>query len=344
VAKVKVKKKKKKNTVLGLDLGTSSVKAVEMSRNGEELSVTSCAYEEVEDAAVYDEAIMSVLDAGGFTPKHVVIGFSSRSTLLQNIAVPADREADIDTAILEEAEKYIPYDIDEAQIDYHIHIDPERHDRQIRAILAAVRQSDIEDRLEILFAAGITPARIDVELIALINALETANTGGFFLPEGKAAGIVDFGASKTLITVTDGANHVFREFPFGGIKLTEMIAHRVGCSTDDAEAAKLSPGENIDIIKDAVYPGLEDITAEIRSCLDQFKGVSGGVEAELLLLSGGLVAFPGVTPLIGRLTRMETRIFDSFGAVDASELDEEFIGSHAHEFSVAFGLACHARE
>lgn len=342
MAILKAKKKKKKNTVLGLDLGTYSIKAVEMTRNGDDLSITSCAYEEVEDPASYDEAILSVLDAGGLNPKRVVIGFSGRSTLLQNISISADREADIDEAILEEAEKYIPYDMDEAQIDYHI--DEGGGDRQIRAILAAVRQSDIEDKLEILFAAGITPMQIDVELIALANAVETANADGFFLPEGKAAGIVDFGASKTLITVTDGSHHVFREFPFGGNKLTEMIAHRLGCSTDDAEIAKLDPGDNIDVVKDAIYPGLEDITAEIRSCLDQFKGVSGGIEPELLLLSGGLIAFPGVTPLIGRLTRMETRIFDSFGAVDASELDEEFIGSHAHEFSVAFGLACHARD
>ncbi len=335
-------KKKKKNSVLGLDLGTHSIKAVEMARDGDDLSITSCAYEEVTDAAAYDEAIVSVLEAGGFSQKVIVIGFSGRSTMLQNIAVPADREGDIDEAILEEAEKYIPYDIDEAQIDYHI--DAGGYDRQIRAILAAVRQSDIEDKLEILFAAGITPARIDVELIALANAVETANAGGFFLPEGRPAGIVDFGASKTLIAVSDGVHRVFREFPFGGNKLTEMICHRLGCSTEDAEKAKLEPGDNIDIVKDAIYPGLEDITAEIRSCLDQFKGISGGVEAELLLLSGGLVAFPGVTPLVGRLTRMETRIFDSFGAVDASELDEEFVGSHAHEFSVAFGLACHARE
>lgn len=342
MAKTKAKKKKKKNTVLGLDLGTYSIKAVEMARNGDDLSITSCAYEAVEDPAAYDEAIMSVLDAGGLSPKRVVVGFSGRSTLIQNITIPADRADDIDEAIFEEAEKYIPYDIDEAQIDYHLNEGDS--DRQIRAVLAAVRQSDIEDKLEILFAAGVTPMQIDLELVALANAVETANADGYYLPEGRPAGIVDFGATKTLITVTDGTNHVFREFPFGGNKLTEMIAHRLGCSTDDAEVAKLEPGEDIETIKDAIYPGIEDITAEIRSCLDQFKGVSGGVEPELLLVSGGLIAFPGVTPLIGKLTRMETRIFDSFGAVDASELDEEFIGNHAHEFSVAFGLACHARD
>lgn len=335
-------KRAKKNTILGLDLGTQAIKAVEMSRVGEEISVTGCSYELVEDPSQYDEAIKAVIEAGAFSVKRVVIGYSGRSTLLQTITLPADREEDLDAAILEEAEKYIPYDISEAQIDYHVfESDDTRH---IKALMVAVRQSDIEDKLEILFNAGITPIQIDVELVALANAYEMANAGGFFAPDNKPVGIVDFGATKTLIVATDGVTNVFREFPVGGITLTEMVAQRLGCDMDQAEAIKLEPGDQVDTVKDAIYPGLEDITGEIRSCLDTFKSLSGGREIDSLLLSGGLVGFSGVTPLIGRLTRTETRIFDSFGSVDASELDAEFVGSHAHEFSIAFGLACHATE
>lgn len=335
-------KRKKKNTILGLDLGTQAVKAVEMTRVGEELSVTGCAYEPVQDPSHYTEAIKAVIEAGAFGVKRVVVGFSGRSTMLQNITLPGQGSGDLDVAIISEAEKYIPYDISEAQIDYHIY--DSDGGGQTKALLVAVRQRDIEDRLEILFSAGITPIAIDVELVALANAMETANVGGFFLGEGKPAALVDFGASKTLITVTDGENNVFREFPVGGITITEMIAQRMGIGMAEAEALKLEPGDRMDVVKDAIYPGIEDITAEIRACVDQFKSVSGGKEAGLLLLSGGLVAFSGVTPLIGRLTRMEARIFDSFGAVDASDLDAEFIDTHAHEFAVAFGLACHARD
>ena len=342
MAKAKVKKKKKKNTILGLDLGTQAIKAVEMTRTGEELAITSCSYEEVEDPAAYDESIRAVIEAGALNTKRVVIGFSGRSTLLQSMTIPGDRADDVEMAVLEEAEKYIPYDIGEAQIDYHVF--ENEHSRQLKVLMAAVRQSDIEDKLEIIFNAGITPMQIDVELVALANAFETANADDFFVPKGEPVGLVDFGASKTLITITDGTNHIFREFPVGGIALTEMVAQRMGCDMEQAESMKREPGEDVDTVKDAIYPGIEDITAEIRSCVEQFKGASGGKEPSVLMLSGGLVAFSGVTPLIGNLTRMETRIFDSFGAVDSSELDEEFIGSHAHEFSVAFGLACHASE
>ncbi len=335
-------KRKQKNTILGLDLGTHAIKAVEMNRSGEKLSVTACSYEEVADPSAYDASIQTVLEAGGLTPKRVVVGISGRSALLQNITIPGDRADDLEDAVFEEAEKYIPYDMAEAQVDYHV-FDSENN-RQIKCLLAAIRQSDLDDKLEILFTAGISPIRVDMELIALANALETANQGGFFVPDGKPAGIVDFGATKTLIVVTDGQTHIFREFPVGGNSLTEMIAHRIGCSIDEAEKIKREPGEQIDLVKDAIYPGIEDITGEIRSCLDQFKNASQGKDAETLLLSGGLVGFAGVTPLIGRLVRVETRIFDSFGAVDASELDETFIGAHAHEFTIALGLASHARD
>ena len=342
MAKAKGKKKKKKNTVLGLDLGTQAIKAVEMTRNGDELVITSCSYEEVEDPSLYDDSIRAVIEAGALNTKRVVIGFSGRSTLLQTITLPGDRADDLEGAILDEAEKYVPYDISEAQIDYHVY--ESENTRQIKALMVAVRQSDIEDKLEILFNAGITPMQIDVELVALANAMETANVGDFFVPQGTPVGLVDFGATKTLITVTDGTNNLFREFPVGGISLTEMIAQRMGCDMEHAENVKRDPGDDIDMVKDAIYPGIEDITAEIRSCVDQFKTMTNGKEANTLLLSGGLVAFSGVTPLIGKMTKMEARIFDSFGAVDASELDADFVGEHAHEFSIAFGLACHARD
>jgi type IV pilus assembly protein PilM len=337
------RKKKKKNTVLGLDLGTTSVKAVEMTREGDRLSVTGCFREEVEDPAAYDDTIRLVIDEGEFSTKNVVVGFSGRSTLLQTLTLPADPPDGMEEAVYAEAEKYVPYDMDEAQFDYHV-LPGDPLDQTVRVLLAAVRLSDVEDRLETLFSAGIRPRKIDLELVALANAAETANGRGFFLPENQPVGLIDFGASKTLITVTDGSAHVFREFPVGGVALTEMVAQRYGCGMDRAEEIKRSPGEEVETVKDAVYPGLEDIASEIRSCLDQFKGQSGGREAKHLLLSGGLVSFGGVAQLVGRLTRTEARVFGSFGAVDADDLDGDFVAENAHGMAVAFGLACHARE
>ena len=156
--------------------------------------------------------------------------------------------------------------------------------------------------------------------------------------------MVNFGASKTLIAIVDGTNNVFREFPIGGIALTEMIAQRVGCDIAAAEQIKLEPGDRMDMVKDAIYPGLEDIATEIRSCLDSYKAAAGGRQAEKLLLSGGLVAFPGIVALFNRMTRIEAGIFDSFGSTDISKAAGDVMEAHGHEMAVAFGLACHARD
>ncbi|MCC8180851.1 MAG: pilus assembly protein PilM, partial [Planctomycetes bacterium] len=184
---------------------------------------------------------------------------------------------------------------------------------------------------------------LDAEAVALANGFETANAGGYFVPEGATVALVDFGAAKTLIAVTDGAEYLFREFPVGGTALTEMIAQRLGCGLDEAERLKLDPGEKIDTVKDAIYPGIEDITAEIRTCIENFKTVNDGRQAETTLLSGGLVRFAGIPPLIGRLTKTRAGVFNLFGAFESSDM-ETATAPYSLDYSIAFGLACHARE
>ncbi|MDR2390780.1 MAG: pilus assembly protein PilM [Planctomycetota bacterium] len=334
-------KRHKKNTIVGLDLGTSSVKLVELTCKAENLTMAACAYIPVEDPSLYDIAIKAAIKTATTKAKRVVVGFSGKSTLLQDITLPNGHDDNLDEAVAEEVAKYIPYDVSEAQIDYHAFEDG---DNQTRLLLAAVRQQDVDDKLEILFNAGVTPIQIDVELVALANAAETANIGEEFFPEGKGVGIVNFGASKTLITITDGKYSVFREFPVGGIALTEMISQRVGCAMTAAEQIKLVPGDKMDLVKDAIYPGLEDIAAEIQSCLDSYKNASRGRKAEKLLLSGGLIAFPGIVALFTRMTKTEASVFNSFGPAIISKGAEGVMEAHGHEMAVAFGLACHARD
>lgn len=334
-------KRKRKNTVLGLDLGTYAVKAVEISRVGDELSVTGYSYEPVPDISSYEDAIKDAITAGAFRTNKVVVGFSGRSTLLQVVSLPASKAEDLDAAVMEEAEKYIPYDISEAQIDYHV-LDS-GDSPQIKLLLSAVRQQDIEDRLEILFNAGVVPTVIDVELVAMVNGFEAANQGSFFAEEGSGVALVNLGAAKTLIAVTDGTTNLFREFPVGGVVLTEAVGQRLGCEMREAEQAKCNPGERLDVIKDAIYPILEEIAGEVRSAMDSFTTM-GGKEPRMMLAQGGGVAFAGAVPLLGRLAKVEAKIFDSFGAVTGPDVDDDFLRSHAHEFPLAFGMACHAQQ
>ncbi len=346
---------KRKNIVLGLDMGTTSIKAVALALDGDALAVAACACREVAPDAPYSESLRGFLDAERLPARNVVIGISGRGTVLQTVSLPPGIDGNggngidgggIGAAVRAAAEKHIPYSLDEALLDGQV-LDAASPDGGARVLLAAARRSDVENRLRALAAAGVVPVRVDAELVALANAAETANAGCLPHPEkepaGLPVGLVDFGASKTLIAVTDGASHLFREFPVGGATLTEMIAQRFACGMDRAEELKRNPGDELDTVRDAMYPGLEDIATEIRVCLEQFRKLSCGREAKRLLLSGGLLAFGGVARLVGRMTRTEARVFDPLGAADPDGAGGELPDGGAHLFAVAFGLACHAR-
>lgn len=338
---------KRKNAVLGLDIGSHAVKAVEIVRTGHRLTVTNCAIADVpgDDPESRSGAVASVLKKGKFRAKTVAIGCAGRGTLLRQVSIPSDFSDDLGEAVRLEAQKHLTYNPDDACIDYYL--DPHQHGRNIGVLLAAVRRSDVDGTMAMLSEAGAAPDAydfiIDMEAVALANALETLTLAGFARP-GSPLCIVDFGATKTLIVISDGSNHLFREFPFGGVKLTEMIAHRLGVTPDEAEKVKLRPADKMDIIKDAMYPGVEDLTAEIRSCLDKYRQLSGGREVVRTFVSGGLTAFSGIVRLMGKLIWTETTVFDPFRVFGAKSLDKGFLEDNTQRFSLAFGLACHARE
>lgn len=341
-AKVSLKaKRKRKNSVLGLDLGSHSVKALEMTRNGSVLTISNCALADIPDAESYGNSVGAVLEAGEFEADKVAIGVSGRGTLLRLVTVQGDKTGDFKNLVRKEAAKLLAYDVDDALLDYHI--DSHEHGRAMSLLLAAARRDAVLEKLAMLEKAGIHPQTVNLELIAMANASDTLYGSGKTNPSGHPRCLVDFGASKTLIVVTDGAQHLFREFPFGGVKLTEMIAHRMGRPFAQAEAIKLDPGERMDMVKDAIYPGIEDLTAEIRACLLGYKELSGGRETKQLFLSGGLAHFSGVVTLMGKMLRVQSQTLNPFAVLGTEDMDLAFLEANAHRFAVAFGLACQAR-
>lgn len=331
-----VAKRKKKNAILGLDLGTQAIKAVEMTRIGDDLSVTGCSYEPVDDPGNYESILKDVMREGKFNPKHVMAALPVAN--MRVAVLPPDAMDDLDMAVLEEAEKHIP-NIEEMKLEYHVFDDD--NPRNVKALIVAAREEDIDERIALLESVGIKPIGLDVEALALANAYEIANAGGMIAEENKPAMQVNFGARKTLISISDGSNCVFAE-SVGGNELTEMIAGRLGLENAQAEELKLDWGDREEDVKDAIWPGIEDLIADITRAMGDYKHAAQGKEVGVLVLSGGLTQFKGIVPLIGSKTKVETKVFDSFGAVDADDLDQDFIREYAHELQIAFGLACHA--
>lgn len=333
-------KRKSRNAVLGLDLGSHTIKAVEMIRNGSVLSIRNCSLVEA-NAATYVDSIASVVKVGLYRADSLAIALSGRGILLQTVTLSADKADDMHVAVRDAVAEVLPYAIDEAVTDYYL--DANSHGRNISALAVAARKTEIVRKIQLVHSAGLEPDRVEVELISLANAVETACAGNKDIPPGTPLCLVDFGASKTLITVTDGVNRLFHEFPFGGNKLTEILAHRMGCSQEKAESLKLAPSEHMDLIKDALYPGLEDMTSEVRACLTRFRQ-EGRRAVDYIFVSGGVIGFPDFTELMGRMIGKTVRAFNPFESFATGNLDAGFLQAHAHRMSVAFGLSCHAGE
>lgn len=320
---------------LGLDLGSYAVKAVEVKRRRGALFVSGYAYEPVMDPNNYPAAIRAAVKSGGLKGECVSIAVSGKGTLVDAFDLaPA-------VNIEEEIAKRISKVIAEAGDDLLYDCDVREGDggSAQKAVLVAARKSELEPRLAVLDEAGLRPAVVDSELVAMVNAYETANAGGLFAPVGQAVGLVNFGATKTLMAYTDGERSLFREYPVGGNSLTEQLACRLSVGLDEAESLKCRLGDDMDTIKDVIHSGLEEVAAEIRRAADTFVK-KGGTRPDLMVLSGGLAGFPGAVAVLSRLLRAEVKVFDTFGAVEADMYDAKFLHQYAHEFPLAFGLAC----
>lgn len=329
----------KRNRVLGLDLGSYAVKAVEMVRDGEGLLVTGYAYEPVLDPDDYARAIRAAVRADGILAERIAVAVSGRGTIVETVSTPAAGEDDLARTLRDAVEKSIRQDLSGAVFDYDILDagDP----AEIDAVLAAAAKEELDARLALLADADLEADAADVELIALANAFDTANLDGELLESRRGAVLIDIGAVKTLVAASDTDVHLFRELPQGGAGLTDLVARRLGIDLDEAERVKCDPGDLMETVKDAIYPGIEELAAEIRAAVDCF-AMRGG-EPSRLFVSGGFAAFPGAVKALGRLVRLETRVFDTFGGVECVAADKNFFAEYAHVFPVAFGLASRAR-
>ncbi|MDR3210498.1 MAG: pilus assembly protein PilM [Planctomycetota bacterium] len=325
-----------KKRLLGLDIGSYGVKAVEITCRGDQLLVSGYAQAPVTRPNDYPAAIRAVLASGGLQAKRVVVGISGGGTVVKTINCPGSGEGDLGMRMWDAAEKDLGIKPDGLVFDYQV--EEEKGAGVERAVVALAKQSEIALRVEILKKVGIFPEMIVPELVALANAYEIANAGAFFHNAREGVIMVDFGASKTLLYAVAGVERLFREHHLGGNALSELVANRLGVNLDAGENTKCEPGDKTDVVLDAIYPALEDLATLIRSLSEGLVALTG-IKPGLLLISGGMAIFPGLPSLLTRLTEIPAKVFDSFGAVETKQSDPDFLKACGQELIVAFGLA-----
>jgi type IV pilus assembly protein PilM len=341
--------------LVGLDIGDSSIKIVELKDlgRGRGFQLAKMGWEPLSSEAIVDGAIMDsqlvietiqrLVQRLRIRTQQVSTALSGHSVIVKRISLPVMSEAELSESIHWEAEQYIPFDIEDVNLDYEILEGSSLSgEGNMDVLLAAAKKDKINDYTSVVSQAGLTPTTVDIAAFALQNAFE-ANYE--FEPQQVVA-LVDVGAAVTSISVLHGGTSVYwRDINIGGNQYTDAIQKELNLSTDQAE--RLKRGEEIDGVPyERVLPILaavnEDVGNEIQKTLDFFKQISAADEPlDRLFLTGGTAQVVHLKEALGTRLNTQVELLNPFRRIPPAgrDVSAELVNEMMPTASVAVGLA-----
>jgi len=341
----------KSNRILGLDIGSSEVKAIELQATGDGFAITGFASSKVKTPDEVKFAIKEVYRAGGFKTKRVVTSVSGRSVIVRYVTMLQMGKEDLQSAIRYEADKYIPFEVEEVQLDCQIleeNVGKGEGDQpEMKVLLVAVKRQMIEDNVALLKDCGLQPAVIDVDAFALGNAFELRSviTHREKEYEDKVIALIDIGGNKTNINIMKGKTSCFtREVYLAGNDFTEAIARRLGVEEGEAEALKCDPRDRVGEIEECILPTLDDLGNEIQLSFDYFEN-QFDKEVEEVYISGGSAKLPGLARTFEGNFDKPIVFWDPLEnlQIRGDRIDEKALRSRSGQLAVTVGLASRIR-
>jgi type IV pilus assembly protein PilM len=343
----------KSKAVVGLDIGSSSVKAVELKASGKTFKVVAFAMEPVPpdsivDGAIIDgaavaEAIRRVFENKAFKTKDVAASLSGNAVIVKKISLPVMTEAELAESIYWEAEQYIPFDIQDVNLDYQI-LDAgtgENSKGTMDVLLVAAKKEKIADYTGVISQAGRVPIIVDVDAFALQNAYEV----NYGVEPGAVVVLLNAGASAININILTGDQSTFtRDISIGGNSYTEAVQKELNLPFDSAEQLKRGlpvDGVSLDDVTPVLHAMTENVLLEIQKTFDFFKATASSDRIDRIVLSGGASRVNGFEQALQERFNTSVELFDPFKkiAFDPQKLgmtDSEGLSPTA---AVAVGLA-----
>jgi type IV pilus assembly protein PilM len=339
----------KRKTLVGLDIGSSSVKAIEMTDLGDRFAITGYAQRPVESKDTVVDSVREVISAGGFKTKQVVTGVSGRSVIVRYVTMMRMSDEDLRNAVKYEADKYIPFEVEEVILDcqrLEEAKEPGMGENEMKVLLVAVKKTFIEDHVAMLLEAGLKPAVVDVDCFALGNAFELKlmNSPRF---EGidKVDALIDIGANKTNINIMKkGTSYFTREVYLGGNDFTDAISRRLSMDLQEAELTKMNPGGRDAELEESVQQTLDDLANEIHLSFDYYEN-QFDEEVDEVFISGGSAALPGLAPSFERAFGKKINFWDPIEDMEirSGAIDPNDLAANAGRLVIAVGLASRLR-
>lgn len=339
----------KKKEIVGIDIGSSSVKLVQLKEQKgaytlQNVGVLPLPPEAIVDNTLMDsssivETIKNVIKSLDIKAIEVACSVSGNSVIIRKIALPAMPPEELDDQIHWEAEQYIPFDINDVNIDFQI-LAPDEHDpSKMNVLLVASKKDIVNDYLTVFNEAGLKLVIVDVDSFAVQNCFEL----NYDIDPEEVSALINIGASiMNLNIVKDGASLFTRDVQMGGNLYTEEIQKQFGVSSEEAERMKIT-GECLDQsrLQGIIGRVNETLALEMRRSLDFYNSTAGEGRISKVLLSGGGAKTAMLPDAVSQRLGIPVEILNPFLKIKYSEkeFDPEYLQEIGPLVTVAMGLA-----
>jgi len=343
---------KKGNTLLGVDISSTSVKLLELSRSGNRYKVEAYAVEPLPANAVVEkniieldgvgQALARVLAKAKVSTKSAAVAVAGSAVITKLIEMDAGLSDDeLETQLTLEADQYIPYPLEEVAIDFEVQGASTRNPERVDVLLAACRKENVEVREAALGLAGLTAKVVDVEAYALERTYSLLKAQLGDQADDLTVALVDIGATMTTLSVLHNGRTLYtREQLFGGRQLTEEIQRRYGLSVEEAGLAKKRGGLPEDYSREVLQPFMDAVVQQVSRSLQFFFAAGQFNQVDIIMLAGGTASIPGLDQLVEQKIGTPTLIANPFADMAlSSKVNAGALASDAPALMIACGLA-----
>jgi len=354
----------KPDPVVGIDISTTAVKLLELSKSGQSYRVESYAMEPLPEKAIEDknivdlevvgEAIRRVKARSKPKAEHAAVAVAGPAVMTKVISMQSGMSDDDMYAAIElDAEQYIPFPLHEVNLDFEVLGTNEKEEDRLDVLLAASRTENVDSRLASLEIGGFKARVVDVEKYSLEKAFVLIAASDPEISPEETIALIEVGATTTTMNVLamyarpeeepEPTIVYAREEMFGGRRLTEDIQHRYGLSYEEANLAKRQGGLPEDYESDVLEPFKVDVAQQISRMVQYYySDTSSAKYGQLshILVAGGCAAIPGIVEHISNKVGGHITIVNPFAAMSvASKVDKKALMNDAPALMIACGLA-----
>ncbi len=337
--------------VMGLDIGSSSIRLLQLSRFGDTYRIDHFAIEplqqgvivekSVQDIEAISEAIRSAVGNSGSNSKFCAVAVSGSAVFTKAISLPANlAESDIESQVQIEANQYIPYPLDEVSLDFEVLGPSPRNADMIDILLAASKNENVESRQDALESLGLKVKVVDVESFAIANAFDLiASRDGVRGSETVAIFDIGFDLSSLLV-LRNGRVVYTRDHPFGGHQLIEETMRRYDMTTEQASFFKRGEPGPDDFEEEVLEPFILNTVHQISRALQFYSSSNDYTAIRTIYIAGDLAATKGLASTIESELEVKTKIADPIRGLEiAPSVAVSALTKNAPNLMVSMGLA-----